>query len=578
MFNVYINDGTKELPDDDICYIVAKEGIFLKKRLGIMESIAPVKNISILQSVETSARMHIEKIPTISSAKILEFFKAVYEKHKAESVVLMFYNEELKKYKFIVPPQKVSGAAVDYTKAIQVDDYQMIGTIHSHANFSAFHSGTDSSDEKNFDGLHITFGHVNNDEISISASIVSNGNRVIIEPEEYMLGLERVQKEKISHPVKIWRWDKNIRKMVEDTSASKKSQKKEYELRFKIKCSPSKRKFNQKWMDMVEYKAPEYKTYYGYGSYGDYGYGSWGRNFQSSYWKQSAWGPNRGKTPPQNVGVKTKPITFPPHITDDRPLKNQPSVKYNGVVVDMDDDKNPCEDCMFRNHKLDWALEQADNIEETYKCTKCDRILQFDDYDSDNFKCPNCDTDKHLIDITGQFDERETTTNNFILDDDYDPLFDKDFEKKDYKCPTCGETIYLNVLEQPDCPFCQSILIPDDPLYDAEEKEYQCPSCHNIMLLDPGKRCVCSFCNRELTEANMVGYSKEDDLERQMNDDSGPFYEDEEEVKSAEEILQIAKQADVEKQIRRIPDPNSSERPLSMNPLAYIKKKFGRKL
>ena len=45
MFKVHINDGSA-LPDDDVYYIVAKEGIFLKKKLGVMESIAPVKNIS----------------------------------------------------------------------------------------------------------------------------------------------------------------------------------------------------------------------------------------------------------------------------------------------------------------------------------------------------------------------------------------------------------------------------------------------------------------------------------------------------------------------------------------------------
>jgi PRTRC genetic system protein A len=570
MFNVYINDGSNEIPDDDICYIVAKEGIFLKKRLGIMESIAPVKNISILQSVQSSAKMHIEKIPAISSAKILEFFKAVYDEHKAEAVVLMFYNEETKKYKFIVPPQKVSGAAVDYTKSIQVDNFQMIGTIHSHANFSAFHSGTDSSDEKNFDGLHITFGHVNSDEISISASIVSNGFRVIIDPEEYMIGLEKIQKEKTYAAVRVFRYDRKTKKMVQDTKTTKKNQKTEYELRFKIKCSPSKRKFNPKWMEMVEYKAPVYTTYYG-----GYGYGKWGQNYNSSYWNQSAWHPrNNKKIPPQNVGVKTTPITFPPHVDDNKPIKHPKDIKYNGVLVDMDDE-NPCENCTFRNHKIDWALEQADNIEETFQCTKCEKILKFDSYEEEDFKCPQCGTDKFLIDVTDKFDERENVKNNFLLDDEYDYLFEKD-KDKDYKCPTCGETIYLNVLEQPDCPFCQSILIPEE----AERKEYECPSCHNIMLLDPGKRCVCSFCNRELTEANMVGYgySKEDELELQDRTDSGEFMEEEEEeIKSPEEILEVAKQADVEKQIRQIPDPSSGINPLS-SPLSYIRKRFGRKL
>ncbi len=55
MFQVIVNDGTTEFPDDDIYYIVCKEGVYLKKRLGVMESIAPVKNISILNSIKTMA-------------------------------------------------------------------------------------------------------------------------------------------------------------------------------------------------------------------------------------------------------------------------------------------------------------------------------------------------------------------------------------------------------------------------------------------------------------------------------------------------------------------------------------------
>ena len=50
MFPVVLNDGKSELPNDDIYYVIAKEGVFLKKKLGVMESLAPVKEISILQS------------------------------------------------------------------------------------------------------------------------------------------------------------------------------------------------------------------------------------------------------------------------------------------------------------------------------------------------------------------------------------------------------------------------------------------------------------------------------------------------------------------------------------------------
>jgi CRISPR/Cas system-associated exonuclease Cas4 (RecB family) len=43
MFPIVVNDGQTEFPDADIYYIVCKEGVYLKKRLGVMESTANYK-------------------------------------------------------------------------------------------------------------------------------------------------------------------------------------------------------------------------------------------------------------------------------------------------------------------------------------------------------------------------------------------------------------------------------------------------------------------------------------------------------------------------------------------------------
>ena len=121
MFKVYINNGVDKPPTDDIFYIIGKKGIFLKKKLGIMESIAPVKNISILEDVETSAYLHIPKIPGKLFTQVYKFVKKVYELHKTESVTLLYYNEDNKSFKILVPEQEVSGANVDYKEIESLD-------------------------------------------------------------------------------------------------------------------------------------------------------------------------------------------------------------------------------------------------------------------------------------------------------------------------------------------------------------------------------------------------------------------------------------------------------------------------
>ena len=190
MFPIFINDGKNEVPEDDIFYIICKEGVYLKKRMGVMESMAPVQNISILESVQATARMHIVPIPGPLFAKVMSFFRAVYKEHRSEAIVLIFYNEKTDAYKIFPPYQKVNFGTVDYNKGIQLDGWQMIGTIHSHASMSAFHSGVDDDDEKNFDGLHITIGDNDDDEPSISASIVANGSRFMIDPLDYVEDLQ----------------------------------------------------------------------------------------------------------------------------------------------------------------------------------------------------------------------------------------------------------------------------------------------------------------------------------------------------------------------------------------------------
>jgi len=193
MFNVYIYNEGDELPKDDVCYILTKDGILLKKKVGLMESISKVDKISILGDLKPYAKLHIEKIPGPVFGKIYSFFKEVYKEFYSECVALLYYNPKTKKYKTYIPNQEVSSASVDYVKNKTFKDHMLMCSIHSHASMSAFHSGTDSDDEKNFDGLHVTVGKMNQDTLDISASIVANGSRFIVNPLDYIDNLDLVE-------------------------------------------------------------------------------------------------------------------------------------------------------------------------------------------------------------------------------------------------------------------------------------------------------------------------------------------------------------------------------------------------
>ena len=132
---------------------------------------------------------------------VMKYFQQIYDAHQTEAAVLLMVNLTTKQWEVAFVPQlDCSGGGVNYVvpqaslddvpqdskkrryyeaifqdpeaKALMIrahEEYQKLinagyvlyGTIHSHCNFSAFHSGTDDRDEIEFDGLHITIGNVN---------------------------------------------------------------------------------------------------------------------------------------------------------------------------------------------------------------------------------------------------------------------------------------------------------------------------------------------------------------------------------------------------------------------------------
>ena len=188
MFNVFINNEGV-IPTDDICYIVGKNGIFLKKKLGFLESISKVDSISILQDVVPYAKLNIPKIPKELVYQNINFLRWVYSEFNSEGMSILHFDDEREEYKSQVPQQWVSGGGISYVKNVNFKNYLKLGSIHSHANFNAFHSGTDKDDEYDWDGLHITFGNLGSEKITIASSIVANKLRFPVNPVDYLEGV-----------------------------------------------------------------------------------------------------------------------------------------------------------------------------------------------------------------------------------------------------------------------------------------------------------------------------------------------------------------------------------------------------
>ena len=188
-----------QLPIEGNHYVLTADGLRVNRDTSIVKGLTAVDDIPELASFEQAARLRLPKVPPLILARFHAFASAVWDKYKSECEVMLLYNKEEKKYDLWCPQQSVSMGGVDYTMSKELastpPDWQWIGTIHSHCDFNAYHSGTDIGDEVDMDGLHITVGHVDTQTPSLASTICIGKERHELHPSKACLGLTSADNE-----------------------------------------------------------------------------------------------------------------------------------------------------------------------------------------------------------------------------------------------------------------------------------------------------------------------------------------------------------------------------------------------
>jgi len=193
VFPIYILEEGVELPSEGTYYVVAQDGIYLRKETGLIQATVRVNGISSLEEIVPTANLRLPKLPPEVVVRALLFFRSIYRQLDSEAVVLLHYSQENRSYRLYCPEQTVSGMSVSHYDADgRLEGYQLVGSIHSHCDFGAFHSGIDRRDEHDFDGLHITIGRVDQPYFTVSCSVVVNDNRFPTQPEDVLTGVREV--------------------------------------------------------------------------------------------------------------------------------------------------------------------------------------------------------------------------------------------------------------------------------------------------------------------------------------------------------------------------------------------------
>lgn len=192
---IYIKkEGAK--PPDEHHYIVATNGFFLHKINPLMDVVMKVQQIPNLLEEQEKAEFNFPKIKIHELYQCIAFFYATYKRFNAESIVLIYWHPK-NGYLFHAPEQDVCYESIIYTRNDVFDRYRLVGSIHCHGCLIAYHSKehefSDHEDEIDFDGLHITIGNINSNVISISCSVMVNGKRFMLNPLDYLEGIEHFE-------------------------------------------------------------------------------------------------------------------------------------------------------------------------------------------------------------------------------------------------------------------------------------------------------------------------------------------------------------------------------------------------
>ncbi|MBI3832191.1 MAG: hypothetical protein HY291_21900 [Planctomycetes bacterium] len=151
------------LPDAPVCFASGANGLFKLVRNEFYTACVKLDGIPSLADLKEEAELHVPLLPLKLFRAVEGFFGEVYRRYQSEAVVLLYCNPNVKAWRVIVPPQQVRGLRVEYDLHARPNapaGFQLFGSIHSHADIQAFHSGTDDADESGFDGLHITVGNL----------------------------------------------------------------------------------------------------------------------------------------------------------------------------------------------------------------------------------------------------------------------------------------------------------------------------------------------------------------------------------------------------------------------------------
>lgn len=200
-----------QLKEGTSCYVVGGNGMFTIERMRNQITIRRTTGCGLeLADIKEGVSWVGNPIDANTVSFLDSLFRAVFEKHSTEAVVLLYQDPAKNEWYVRIPEQTVTGGSakwkdgesVWYKDGKKVDKVPeglvMSGSAHSHGAMGAFFSGGDDADDSMTSGLHLVFGGYGKSKVV--ARVTGGGKKVDVETDKVILSGNPVNYLKVEIP------------------------------------------------------------------------------------------------------------------------------------------------------------------------------------------------------------------------------------------------------------------------------------------------------------------------------------------------------------------------------------------
>jgi proteasome lid subunit RPN8/RPN11 len=192
-----------ERPADPEFYWLTRDGAFLCRNHPFFTSDVSARQQPRALAPHTPGC--VVRYPQLGQAAleyIVAFFDLVFERHKSEAIVLIYWDSRHERYKLRVPLQEAtvwesytgrrSPMDVTFKQPLDVPPHEwLVGDIHSHGDVGAYASHKDREDERYQDGIHAIVGRIEEEPPQFHAELSVDGTPFRLQFQHFFAGYKR---------------------------------------------------------------------------------------------------------------------------------------------------------------------------------------------------------------------------------------------------------------------------------------------------------------------------------------------------------------------------------------------------